>query len=88
MPRRPRRPTLRVLAVSVLGALGPTRGAARVFIDGAAAGSLGEYAATGASRRVVYARTFPVAGSHTIPIQVAGTSGHPRIDLDAFLVLR
>ena len=76
------------LRIAILGALGPTRGAARVFIDGAAAGSLGEYAATGASRRVVYARTFPVAGSHTIRIQVAGTSGHPQIDLDAFLVLR
>ncbi len=74
--------------IAIVGSMGPTRGAARVFIDGVAAGSFNEYAAGGRSRQTVYVRALAAGGTHTIQVRVAGTAGHPRIDLDAFVVLR
>jgi hypothetical protein len=75
-------------SIAILGPIGSSRGAAKVSIDGTAAGSLTEYAASGRSRQVVYTRTLATAGPHTIQIRVAGTRGHPRVDLDAFVVVR
>lgn len=74
-------------SVSILAPVGPTRGSARVLIDGKAAGSLSEYSSVARSRQVVYARGV-AAGTHTITIIVAGTAGRPRVDLDAFYVVR
>jgi len=74
-------------AISLVGPLGPGRGAAKVLIDGVAAGAFNEYATSGRSRQVVYSRTV-APGPHTITIKLAGTAGHPRVDLDAFVVLK
>ena len=74
-------------AISLVGPLGPGRGAAKVLIDGVAAGAFNEYAASGRSRQVVYSRTV-APGTHTVTIKLAGTAGHPRVDLDAFVVLK
>jgi hypothetical protein len=76
------------ISIAILGPIGPSRGSARVVIDGVAAGTFSEYATAGRSRQVVFARTLPTAGPHTIQIRVAGTRGHPRIDVDAFVVVR
>jgi hypothetical protein len=73
-------------AVAWLTALGPTRGTARIYVDGVLAGSVSTYRSTGVSRQVKFLRTFPTSGTHTLRIVVAGTAGHPRIDIDAFLV--
>ena len=74
-------------AISLVGPLGPTRGVAKVLIDGVAAGAFNEYAKVGRSRQVVYSRTV-APGAHTITIKLVGTAGHPRVDLDAFVVLK
>lgn len=66
---------------------GPTRGSARVYVDGVLASTVSLYAATGHSRQVVFATSWATTGKHTIRIVNLGTSGHPRIDLDAFLGL-
>ena len=39
-------------------------------------------------RRVITGRTFTSAATHTYRLEVAGSAGHPRVDLDAFVVLR
>jgi hypothetical protein len=36
----------------------------------------------------VYQFNWSSAGTHKVKIVVSGTSGHPRVDLDAFVVLR
>jgi hypothetical protein len=36
----------------------------------------------------MFARSWATTGSHRISITVDGTAGHPRVDLDAFLILR
>ena len=41
------------------------------------------------SRQVVYAANGLSAGvSHTLEVKVLGTSGRPRVDVDAFVVVR
>ena len=73
-------------AIGFVGPLGPARGVAKVLIDGVAAGAFNEYAKLGRSRQVVYSRTV-APGAHTVTIKLVGTAGHPRVDLDAFVVL-
>lgn len=70
-----------------LGDAGPDRGAAQVLIDGVVRATPTEYAATATPRRLVYAINWSAQGRHTITIVVAGTAGHPRVDVDAFITL-
>jgi hypothetical protein len=74
--------------IAFVTATGPTRGRASVWIDGALAKSLGLHAKTLTPRRVVFTRTWAASGTHTIKVVVAGTDGHPRVDLDAFVIIR
>ncbi len=64
-----------------------SRGVARVYIDGASAGTVNLYQAATVHRRVVFTRAFDTTGSHTIKIVCADTKGHPAIDVDALLVV-
>jgi hypothetical protein len=36
-------------------------------------------------RRIVFERHCATSATHVVSIQVVGTAGHPRVDLDAFL---
>ena len=45
-------------------------------------------AATGDYRAVVWSRTWSTSVTRTVKVVVVGTSGRPRVDLDAFAVLR
>lgn len=65
-----------------------SRGSFRVYIDGVLKATVSAYSATTAYRQVVYQYTFPTRGTHTMKIYVLATSGHPRVDIDAFLVLK
>jgi hypothetical protein len=64
-------------------------GVAEVWIDGslAATVSLHSTGATSLGRLVVFSKTWGVSSTHKIAIKVLGTAGHPKIDLDAFLIL-
>lgn len=64
------------------------RGRAWLYLDGVYVGSLDLYSATTAYRQVVWSRTWSSAAGHTLRLVVVGTAGRPRVDLDAFLVLR
>jgi hypothetical protein len=65
-----------------------SRGSFRVYIDGVLKATVSAYATTTAYRTVIYQYTWPSAGTHSMKIYVLGTSGHPRVDVDAFLVLK
>ncbi len=75
-------------AVAWVGSTGPTRGRARIYADGSYQGSYGTHASKVHHRQVLAARTFSASGRHTFRVEVIGTAGHPRIDVDAFVVLR
>ena len=63
---------------------GPTRGSARVYIDGAYLQTVSLYSASYVSKVVVFAKAWTSNGVHTIRIVNLATAGRPRIDLDAF----
>jgi hypothetical protein len=64
---------------------GPTRGSAQVWIDGVLTATVSLYASTTLSKAQVYAFNWPANGAHTIRVVNLATSGHARIDVDAFV---
>jgi hypothetical protein len=70
-------------SVAFVSSRGPTRGSAKVYIDGVLAATVNLNAATLTYRYVAFQKTWTSSGSHTIKVVVLGSSGHPRVDLDA-----
>lgn len=69
---------------------GPGRGAARIYVDGVLDRTVDLHTTTPSStyRVQVWTRTFSGSATHTVKVVVVGTPGHPRVDADAFAVLR
>ena len=65
-----------------------SRGSFKVYVDGVLKAWVSTYSTTTKFRQVVYQYSWPTAGTHNIKIVVGGTLGHPRVDVDAFVVLR
>jgi Transglycosylase-like domain len=64
------------------GPVGPTRGQARIFIDGTYLKTVSLYASSFTSRKVVFSKSWSTAAKHTIVIEVVGTPGHPYVAID------
>ena len=75
-------------AIGWVSRAGPTRGRATVYVDGHVSGTIDLRASRYGNRRLVFSQAWPSVGRHTIKIVVAGTAGHPRVDVDGFVVLR
>jgi hypothetical protein len=65
---------------------GSTRGSATVKLDSGTAKTISTHTTSVKSAHIVDLVTAK-AGSHKLVIKVLGTSGHPRVDVDAFIVL-
>jgi hypothetical protein len=74
-------------AIAIVAAVGTQFGSFKVYIDGVYVTTVSEYASSLAWRRIVYAQRWSASGTHTIKLVNLATSGHPRLDLDAFVVL-
>jgi hypothetical protein len=75
-------------AVAWVTTLRPTDGVAKVYIDGVLAATIDTKGASTTYRQIVFSKAWTSYGAHTIKIVVAGTAGRPRVDVDAFEVLR
>jgi hypothetical protein len=75
-------------AVAWVSTAARTHGSARVYADGVLQGTYSTYRSTTMYRRVVTGRAFATPGTHTYRVEVVGTAGHPRVDVDSFIVLR
>ena len=64
------------------------RGQAHLFLDGVHVGTVDLYSATSQSRRVQYTAAVDPSRTHTLDVQIVGTSGRPSVDVDGFVVLR
>jgi hypothetical protein len=71
--------------IGLVMAKGPGRGSAAIFVDGLLVGTVDTNAPANDNRRIVFDHRMP-AGSHTVTIVNLATVGHPRIDVDAFLL--
>jgi hypothetical protein len=69
------------------GPVGPTRGRARVLIDGHYLKTVDLYASSFTARRAVFSRSWSKAGAHTLTIEVLGTAGHPYVAIDGCTVV-
>ncbi|MGK2851684.1 MAG: transglycosylase SLT domain-containing protein [Candidatus Limnocylindrales bacterium] len=72
--------------VTWYGPTGPTRGKARVYLDGVLSRTVDLHARTFDVRDVVFRKTWSSAGTHTLTIEVVGTKGHPMVAIDEFVV--
>lgn len=73
--------------VAWITARGPTRGSARVYVDGRHVATVNLYSPRLQTRSAVYAYSWATDGRHRITIRVSGTAGHPRVDVDGFAVV-
>jgi GH25 family lysozyme M1 (1,4-beta-N-acetylmuramidase) len=74
-------------SVSWVAYRGPNRGSAAVYLDGVKYATVNLYSSSYSSLQVVYTASWGANGTHTIKIVCLGTSGHPRVDVDAFVQL-
>jgi Phosphodiester glycosidase/Bacterial Ig-like domain (group 2) len=75
-------------SIGLVATLGPTRGKVRVYVDGRYGATVDLRAPTTQYRVIAWQRTWGSAGTHNVRLVVVGTPGRPRVDLDAFAVLR
>ena len=73
--------------IAWIAARGPARGSARVAVDGSRVGLIGLHASTVRFRKAVFVSAWMANGSHRISIRVSGTAGHPRVDVDGFVIV-
>ena len=72
--------------VTWYGPVGPTRGQARVYLDGMLARTVDLHRSSFAARSAVFSKAWPTAGKHALVIEVVGTAGHPYVAIDEFVV--
>jgi len=73
-------------SVAWVGPIGPTRGKARIILDGRLVATVDTHALTFRARDVIWAANVP-DGAHTLRIQVLGTTGRPTVAVDGLYVL-
>ena len=72
--------------VAWVSTLHPTRGSAKVTLDSGAAKTINTHATT-ITKAVIVDVVKTKSGAHHLVINVAGTHGHPQVDVDAFVIL-
>jgi hypothetical protein len=72
--------------VAWVSTIGSNRGSATASLDGGTAATVSTNGAALKTAMVVYAKTV-AAGTHSLLLNVLGTAGHPRVDVDGFLII-
>lgn len=72
-------------SVKWIGPVGPTRGLVLVLVDGRAVTKVSLWRSSYDSHAVLFKRSFPTSGRHTLSIKVL-SSAHPCVAIDAFVV--
>ena len=66
----------------------PSRGYAKVYVNGVYTTRINLASSSTTYRRVVWTKNWSTPATRTVRIVAEGTAGHPRVDVDAFLILR
>ncbi len=74
-------------AVAWVSARSPVRGSAEVYVDRLRTTTVDLHRPSPVARQMVFSRSWAASGLHTVEIRTAGTAGHPRVDIDALVVL-
>ena len=70
------------------GPTGPTRGKAKVYVDGTYVRTVNTYRRSFDARTALFRTGWKSAGKHTLTIVVVGTKGHPMVAIDDFVVTK
>src|SRR5687767_1969707 len=70
------------------GPTGPTRGQAKVYVDGAYVRTVNLYRRSFDARSALFRAGWKASGEHTIKIVVVGTKGHAMVAIDDFVVTK
>jgi hypothetical protein len=70
------------------GPVGPTRGQARILIDGTAVKTVDLRAGSFTAHRAIFSKSWAASGKHTLVIEVAGTAGRPYVAIDELAVAK
>jgi hypothetical protein len=73
---------------ALVAPMSPTRGYARIYIDGVRVATVSLYRSSLSSRRIVWVGNFPTARQRLIEVKVLRGDGRARVDVDAILALR
>ena len=73
-------------SITWFGPVGPTRGKARVSIDGKVVKTVDLHRSGFGAHAAVFRKTLATNGAHTLTIEVLGTARHPMVALDEFVV--
>lgn len=79
--------TFRGTDVAWISARGPKLGRARIYIDGDYIRTVDLRTARSQPRRVAFEAHFETAETRTLRVEVEGTAGRPRVDVDGFITL-
>jgi hypothetical protein len=74
--------------VSWVGPMGPTRGRARIYVDGTLVGIVDLRASGFSARRTLFSKSWSTSGAHTLTIRVAAASARPVVAIDELRVVR
>ena len=72
--------------IAWIGPKSTTRGKASVYVDGRFVTSVNLWASRFQADRVLFTRTWSSTGRHTLKVVALGTTGHPTVAIDAFIV--
>jgi hypothetical protein len=73
-------------SVAWYGPMGPTRGKAKVYVDGVYRRTQDLYASGYRARNLILSVSWAAPGKHTIKLEVVGTPNRPTVAIDAFVV--
>ena len=75
-------------SIALVATKSTTRGKVKIYVDGAFVATVDLYRSSTQYRAVAWETTWSTSATRTVKIVVVGTSGRPRVDLDAFVVLK
>lgn len=75
-------------AVYLITTTGPTRGKAKVYVDGKYVKTVSMYSATTTYRKPIFLKSLKGSGTHKVSIVVSPTSTRSRVDVDGLAVKR
>jgi hypothetical protein len=80
--------TFTARSIAVVSTRASTRGKVRIYVSGVLQATVDTVRSSTQYRSVIWQKTYTTTQTRTIRLVVVGTSGRPRVDLDAFVVLR
>jgi hypothetical protein len=74
-------------SVALIAPKGPTRGSARIYLDGKYVTTVSLYRSTFRARQIVFVANWSDVARHRLTVRVVGTPRHPMVAVDALYVL-